>query len=96
MFLYNNGGVSIFMLIYVDNIIVVSSSQKVFDALLHDLGQILPWRIWAFYIILGIEVKKAHDGIILSQEKYANDLVGHVNMKTCKSVDTPLSMFDKL
>jgi hypothetical protein len=42
MFLYNNGGVSIFMLIYVDNIIVVSSSQKVFDALLHDLGQILP------------------------------------------------------
>ncbi|XP_071678436.1 uncharacterized protein [Lolium perenne] len=81
LFFYNKGGVSIFMLIYVDDIVVASSSEK-------DLGSL--------HYFLGIEVKKVHDGIILSQEKYANDLLGRVNMKMCKSVDTPLSVSDKL
>jgi hypothetical protein len=37
-----------------------------------------------------------HNGIILSQGKYANDLLHRVNMQVCKTVDTPLSMSDKL
>jgi hypothetical protein len=38
MFFYNKGGVTIFMLIYVDDIVVASSSKKAVDAFLHDLG----------------------------------------------------------
>jgi hypothetical protein len=30
-----------------------------------------------------------HDGIILSQENYANDLLHRVNMQICKTIDTP-------
>ncbi|XP_071678378.1 uncharacterized protein [Lolium perenne] len=75
LFFYNKGGLSIFMLIYVDDIVVVSSSEKAVDALLHDL---------------------VHDGIILSQEKYANDLLDRANMKICKPVATPLSVSEKL
>jgi hypothetical protein len=41
-------------------------------------------------------VKKVHDGIILSQEKYASDLLHRVNMQIYKTVDTPLSVSDKL
>jgi histone deacetylase 1/2 len=37
-----------------------------------------------------------HDGIILSQENYANDLLHRVNMQSCKTIDTPLSMSNKL
>jgi histone deacetylase 1/2 len=86
-----------FMLIYVDDIIVVSSSDKAVDALLHDLGLDFALKdLGELHYFLGIEVKKVHDGIILSQEKYANDLLSRVNMKLCKSVTTPLSLSEKL
>jgi histone deacetylase 1/2 len=97
LFFYNKGGVSIFMLIYVDDIVVASSSEKAVTALLHDLGLDFALKdLGSLHYFLGIEVNKVHDGIILSQEKYANDLLSRVNMKACKSVDTPLSVSDKL
>jgi hypothetical protein len=33
---------------------------------------------------------------ILSQEKYANDLLHRVNMQICKTIDTPFSVSEKL
>jgi histone deacetylase 1/2 len=97
LFFYNKGGVSMFMLIYVDDIIIVSSSDKAVDALLHDLGLDFALKdLGELHYFLGIEVKKVHDGIVLSQEKYANDLLSRVNMKLCKSVTTPLSLSEKL
>jgi histone deacetylase 1/2 len=58
------------------------------DFALKDLGEL--------HYFLDIEVKKVCDGIIMSQEKYANDLLNRVNMKMCKAVDTPLSVSEKL
>jgi hypothetical protein len=85
------------MLIYVDDIVVASSSEKAVDALLHDLGLAFALKdLGALHYFLGIEVNKVHDGIILSQEKYTNELLSRVNMKDCKSVDTPLSVSEKL
>jgi hypothetical protein len=97
LFFYNKGGVTIFMLIYVDDIVVASSSQKAVDALLHDLGLDFALKdLGELHYFLGIEVNKVHDGIILSREKYANDLLQRVNMQICKTVDTPLSVTEKL
>jgi histone deacetylase 1/2 len=97
LFFYNKGGVTIFMLIYVDDIVVASSSEKAVDALLHDLGLDFTLKdLGDLHYFLGIEVKKVHNGIILSQEKYINDLLRRVNMQICKTVDTPLSVSDKL
>jgi histone deacetylase 1/2 len=97
LFFYNKGGVTIFMLIYVDDIVVASSSQKAVDALLHDLGLDFALKdLGDLHYFLGIEVKKVHNGIILSQESYANDLLRRVTMQICKTVDTPLSVSEKL
>jgi histone deacetylase 1/2 len=96
LFFYNKRGVSIYMLIYVDDIVVVSSSEKAVDALLRDLGMDFSLKdLGELHYFLGIEVKKVHDGIILSQEKYAHDLLHRVN-NMCKMVDTPLSVTEKL
>jgi histone deacetylase 1/2 len=85
------------MLIYVDDIVVASSSVKAVDALLHDLGLDFALKdLGELHYFFGIEVKKAHDGIILTQEKYANELPHCVNIKICKAIDTSLSMVDKL
>jgi hypothetical protein len=85
------------MLIYVDDNVVASSSEKAVDALLHDLGLDFALKdLGELHYFLGIVVKKVHDGIILSQEKYANDLLHRVNMQIFKAVDTPLFVADKL
>jgi hypothetical protein len=65
--------------------------------LLHDLGlDFALTDLGDLHYFHGIEVKRVHDGIILSQEQYANDLLHRVNMQICKTVDTPLSVSDKL
>jgi hypothetical protein len=90
LFFYNKGGVTIFMLIYVDDIVVASSSEKGVDALLHDLELDFALKdLGELHYFLGIEVKKVHGGIILSHEKYANDMLHRVNMQICMIVDTP-------
>jgi histone deacetylase 1/2 len=54
---------------------------------LKDLGEL--------HYFLGIDVNKVHDGIILSQDKYASDLLKRVNMASCKPVSTPLSTSER-
>jgi hypothetical protein len=64
VFFYNKGGVTIFMLIYVDDIVVASSLENVVDALLHDLGLDFALEdLGDLHYFLGIEVKKVHNGI---------------------------------
>jgi hypothetical protein len=46
------------------------------------------------HYFLGIEVNKIPEGILLSQEKYTNDLLKRVNMNTC--MNTPMSTNEKL
>jgi histone deacetylase 1/2 len=55
---------------------------------LKDLGEL--------HYFLGIEVNKVPNGIILSQDKYASDLLKKVNMSDCKPVSSPLSTSEKL
>jgi histone deacetylase 1/2 len=48
------------------------------------------------HYFLGIEVSKVRDGILLTQEKYANDVLERVGMTQCKPVNSPLSTTEKL
>jgi histone deacetylase 1/2 len=55
---------------------------------LKDLGEL--------NFFLGIEVKKCSNGIVLTQEKYAKDLLKRVGMSLCTTCPTPLSTSEKL
>jgi histone deacetylase 1/2 len=48
------------------------------------------------HYFLGIEVERSKEGLIMSQERYAADVVKHAGMEKSKPVDTPLSMTEKL
>jgi hypothetical protein len=96
-FIYRKGKVQMFLLLYVDDIIVASSSTQAFDALLTD--------IWADFVLkdlgplsyfLGIEVKPCDDGIVPSQDKYTMDILNHVGMQNCKPMHTPLAADEKI
>jgi hypothetical protein len=97
LFFYNKGGVIIFVLVYVDDIIVASSTDKATAALLHDLKEEFALKdLGDQHYFLGIEVSMVRDGIVLTQDKYASDLLKRVNMADCKPVSTPLSTSEKM
>jgi hypothetical protein len=95
LFFYNRGGVIIFLLVYVDNIIVASSSQGV-SALLKDLGAEFALKdLGQLHYFLGIEVKQQDGELHLSQMKYASDILRHADMQNCKLVTTMLPVSEK-
>jgi hypothetical protein len=97
LFFYNKARVSIYMLIYVHDIVVVSSSKSAVDALLHDLGMAFALKdLGELHCFLGIHVQKTSYHILLPDQKYAHDLLTRVNMQSCKVVDTPLPVPVKL
>jgi hypothetical protein len=97
LFIYNKGSIIIYLLVYVDDIIITSSSPSAIDALLADLKTNFAIKdLGDLHYFLGIEVKKVTDEILLTQEKYASDILHHAGMLLCKPAPTPLSTLDKL
>jgi histone deacetylase 1/2 len=97
LFIYNKSGITIYVPVYVDDIIVTSSSNNAITALLQDLRHAFALKdLGDLHYFLGIEVKKSKVGITLTQEKYALELLHRVGMKNCKICPTPLSASEKL
>ena len=69
LFFYNKGQVTIFVLVYVDDIIVASSTKESTGALLNDLAKEFALKdLGDLHYFLGIEVNKVQDGIVLTQD----------------------------
>jgi histone deacetylase 1/2 len=97
LFILHQGAVQIHVLVYVDDIIIAGSSSSVVDALLRQLSAAFPLKdLGRLNYFLGIEVTHNSGGIVLSQHKYAIDLLQRGLMENCKSVSTPMSITDKL
>jgi hypothetical protein len=97
LFIYKRHGVTMFLLVYVDDIIVTSSCLATVSALLKDLNSEFALKdISDLHYFLGIQVRKDGDVVVLSQEDYVADLLECAGMKHCKSLATPLSTSEKL
>jgi hypothetical protein len=95
-FFLRNKDVTVFILVYVDYIIVARFSQTATMALLRNLEEFALKDLDDLHFFLGIEVSKINGGILLSQRKYAMDLVKRAGMNSCKIVGTPISTTEKL
>ncbi|GJV76185.1 putative ribonuclease H-like domain-containing protein, partial [Tanacetum coccineum] len=97
LFILHNDAISIYILLYVDDIVNVGSSQTAVDRLIHALSSSFPIKdLRRLNYFLGIEVLHNSGGITLVQQKYASDLLRHTNMENCKGVSTPMLVTDKL
>ena len=98
LFIYRKGSVEIYMLIYVDDIIVTSSSHEAVRVLLQALKQDFALKdLGDLHYFLSIEVERKQNGdLLLTQRKYANDILARVGILNCKPVSTPLSSTEKL
>jgi histone deacetylase 1/2 len=97
LFVFREGGVIIYMLIYVDDIIIVSSSDKATDKLIQNMNEDFAVQdLGPLEYFLGIEVKPDSNGVLLSQKRYALDLLKKANMEKCKPISTPMSSSERL
>jgi histone deacetylase 1/2 len=97
LFVFCQGGVTIYMLVYVDDIVIASSTTAAAEHLLHQLTLSFPVKdLGPLHYFLGIEVTRNSGGISLSQQKYSLDLLRRTRMENCKSVTTPMCAQEKL
>jgi hypothetical protein len=94
-FVPSKGDTSLFF--YVDDIIVVSSSADATKLLLENLEKEFALKdLGDLHYFLWIEVTKIQGGILLSQSKYATEILQRAGMMKCKPIDTPLLVSEKL
>ena len=81
---------SIYILIYVDDIIVTGNSQKKIDDIVSNLNTLFAQKdMGPLRYFLGIEVTKIDSGgLLLCQAKYAQDLLIKAKMESCKPYST--------
>jgi histone deacetylase 1/2 len=86
-----------FLLVYVDDIIVVSSSPTTTDLLIREMSSAFAVKdLGSLHYFLGIEVHHQPSGLVLSQRKYAMDLLQRAGLLKCTPASTPMTVVDKL
>jgi hypothetical protein len=97
LFIYLANDITMFMLVYVDDIVITSSSPEATRQLLQQLSVSFPVKdLGQLNYFLGIEVTYNSGGMTLTQQKYARDILSRVHMENCKSAATPLCATEKL
>jgi histone deacetylase 1/2 len=88
---------TVYMLVYVDDIILVSSSTTAADRLVAQLGASFALKdLGSLHYFLGIEVYPKGPGLLLSQKKYATDLLHRAGLQKCTHVSTHMASSNTL
>lgn len=88
--LHNNGNI-IYLIVYVDDIIVTSNAPLFLEAFVNHLAARFSLKdLGELSYFLGVEVMPHPQGLFLSQKKYINEILCKANMEAVKLVATPL------
>ena len=86
-----------YLLVYVDDIILINSSNAAADRLLSALtGEFVVKDFGTLHYFLGLEVARSSAGLTLSRHMYSMDLLRRAGMLKCKLAATPMSATDRL
>jgi len=97
LFVYHRGADTVYLLLYVDDIVLTASSpgllRRTIDALqqefsMKDLGPL--------HHFLGMHVQHTGSGIFLSQRQYMIEILERAGMADCKPCTTPVDVNPKL
>jgi histone deacetylase 1/2 len=97
LFLLQKPAVTMYFLVYVDDIILISSSTAAADKLVLSLGTDFAVKdLGQLHFFLGLEVIHRDRGLLMTQKKYSLDLLRRAGMLKCKPTATPMSSTDKI
>ena len=95
----NEEGVYIYLLLYVDDILIASTDKVQVQKLKSELGSEFDMKdLGDAKKILGMEITRDRSGyeLFVSQEEYLWKVLGSYDMDQCKAVSTPLGAHFKL
>lgn len=97
LFILRHQGKFIYVLVYVDDILVTGSDSLLVQQVITRLSNRFSIKdMGDLNYFLGIETIRTAQGIHLMQRKYVTDLLAKANMLNAKPVDTPLPSQPKL
>jgi hypothetical protein len=97
LFMYRKEDTVLFLLLYVDNIIVIGNSSTAIQALLHQLSTEFDIKdLGPLKFFLGLQIDYNASGFLVHQQKYASDLLAKFNMATYKPCSTPFVSLSRL
>ncbi|KAA0057482.1 putative mitochondrial protein [Cucumis melo var. makuwa] len=81
----------VLLLLYVDDMIITGNDPQAISDLQHYLGQHFEMKdLGSLNYFLGFEVSRRSDGYLLSQAKYASDLLARSGITNSNTASTPL------
>ncbi|PKU63556.1 Retrovirus-related Pol polyprotein from transposon TNT 1-94 [Dendrobium catenatum] len=88
---YKSGATRIYMLIYVDDILLAGNSPSEINKLLANLHSTFQMRnLGPLSQFLGIQAIQTKTGLLLHQQQYAHNIIHRAGMDQSKPVTTPL------
>jgi hypothetical protein len=97
LFIFTHDNIRLFMLIYVDDIILTGSHATAIRSLISTLQQEFPLKdLGLLGFFLGIQATRTAAGLHLCQAKYISDLLHRVQMQGAKPSTSPCSSSTKL
>ena len=97
LFIYKQGPATLFLLVYVDDILITGSSSKAIAKLITILSSEFAVKdLGGLHYFLGINALHVEDGLLLSQSQYIYNLLQCTKMLDAKPVSSPMSSSQKL
>ncbi|KAM0001405.1 putative RNA-directed DNA polymerase [Helianthus debilis subsp. tardiflorus] len=92
LFIMKSRGTLVYVLVYVDDIIVTGNNNKAVNDVISRLSTSFAVKdLGDLHYFLGIEIIPHGRNIILSQRKYISELITKTGLSECKSVSSPMS-----
>lgn len=86
-----------FVLVYVDDIIITGSNTLSVNQVITSLASKFSIKdLGNLHYFLGVEVIHSSNGLVLTQANYVNEILNDELMTDCKSVNTPMSASELL
>lgn len=93
LFMYHHDGMTMVLLLYVDDIILTGSDKDLFSHLIEALSTKFAMKdLGNLHYFLGIQVEATESGMFLHQNKYAEDILYQAGMAECNPMHTPLPL----
>ncbi|KAI0502019.1 hypothetical protein KFK09_016964 [Dendrobium nobile] len=90
LLIYSKNSSLMYILVYVDDIILTGNNSSTITALLDSLHKRFNMRnLGSLHQFLGITAEKTNNGLLLYQSKYAESILARAGMTNCKALATP-------
>jgi hypothetical protein len=97
LFIFRRGSYMVYPLLYVDDIILITSSTELLHRTIFALQRKFTMKdLDPLHHFLGITVKHRPDGLFLHQRTYTLDILKRAVMTDCKPCTTPVDLQVKL